>query len=195
MVHGAILYITRESLHITSSLRENLIVLIQIKNKRRLSNISKYIMHFVFYTTAEQEQALDAKYQSAIDRMQADIDRFATAKGKHVKFTAYAHVVKPERVFWIHKSNVYYNTVSSENLSIGPYQKGGVYKLDRKFEEQIEAFAQKHGTFKVVFKPSGRYGPTIEYYNEDGFVPAVLMADDGDLLVVEDDARYEIMAC
>ncbi len=143
-----------------------------------------------YYTTAAQEKALDEKYLSLIKEKELDLKQEMLRTKKIQKFTAYALVNMPLRVFHIHDGNAYLNTIEPKNICPQePMRDGGIYKLDGDYKTRIDTFLQKHPNYSVVFSPSGKYGPTADYCGKQYEMPAYLEAN-GERLVVDDDGKY-----
>jgi len=125
-----------------------------------------------FYSTLEQDIALAAEYDVLL----------ASAQNKIVyPYTAKSHVSKPKVI--IHVSGA---VVEGKGT-------GTRYILDKDFSTQVAQFQNKHKNYKVIFNPSGRYGPMIGYHSPDGATPAVLVSEDGaDTLLVDDDDKYSL---
>ena len=144
-----------------------------------------------FYTTKEQEAALDAEYKRLLAVKQAEIDEIQKRTKKIQKFTAYGHVHKPDRVFRVMEGRVFYG---NEEMSSGPVEGGQTYTFDTLFSKQIAEFCKKHGAYKVVFKPHGRYGPCVGYIGSPGSMPAHLIAGD-DVLEADNENAYDLLCC
>ena len=143
-----------------------------------------------YYTTAAQEKALDEKYLSLIKEKELDLKQELLRTRKIQKFTAYALVHMPLRIFYVQDGRVYLNGISAENICPKePVRDGGIYKLDSDYKTRIDTFLQKHPNYNVVFSPSGKYGPTTDYCGKQYEMPAYLEAN-GDRLDVDDDGKY-----
>ena len=69
-----------------------------------------------YYTTAAQEKALDEKYLSLIKEKELDLKQEMLRTRKIQKFTAYALVNMPLRIFQVYDGNVYLNTIEPKNI-------------------------------------------------------------------------------
>jgi hypothetical protein len=143
-----------------------------------------------YYTTADQETALSKIYNDALAAKQAEIDATERRTRKPAKFTAYAHVSKPPILFDVSGSQV-----TLEGYGPCPTEPpfcGGTYAPDPSFNGQIAAFLNRHSAYRVIFIPSGRYGPTIGYCSVG--MPATFISEDGaDTLHAEDEDKYDIL--
>jgi hypothetical protein len=147
-------------------------------------------MSFHYYTTADQEAALSKIYADAIAEKQAEIDAAERRTRKPTKFTAYAHVSKPPILFDVSGSQVTLEGYGPCQST--PTEGCGTYTTDPSFDEQIAAFLSRHAAYRVIFKPSGRYGPTIGYCSVG--MPATFISEDGaDTLHAEDEDKYDIL--
>ena len=145
-----------------------------------------------YFTTAEQEKELALIYKYWIKKKQEELDAEEERTRKIQKFTAKGHIQKPPRVFCVQDGNVYFQEVAPENLCPSVLGKDGEkYCLDDDFKDKINDFIQRHSNYKVIFFPSGKYGPTVDYFAKKHVFPARLEAD-GDILEVEDDDKYDI---
>lgn len=151
-------------------------------------------MNRVFYSTAEYERILKEKYKFAIKKKQDEIDEIYSKTKKIQKFTAYAYICRLERVFCVEEDgSVYYEEVVPDNICPSEKVEGGEkYILDTNFDYAIMKFVEKHKRYKVVFFPDGHYGPTCCYCSFIGAIPARLESYDGEVLVAEDDSKYDI---
>ncbi len=148
-------------------------------------------LEMCFYTTAEQEAELDLEYKRQLTRKQTELDEVEKRTGKLQKFTAYGHIHKPDRVFYVRNGNVFYGDKEMPSERVPG---GGVYTFDTYFSKQIAEFCRKHATYKVVFKPHGKYGPCVGYIGSPGSMPAHLIADTEELVADNDDA-YDLLCC
>lgn len=151
-------------------------------------------MNKVFYSPPEYEKSLKEKYQFAIKKKQDEIDENYRKTKKIQKFTAYAHISKPDRVFCIEEDgNIYYDNVIPENICPKEKVDGGEkYILDGNFDFYIMSFLSKHKRYKVIFNPDGKYGPTTCYCSSIGALPARMESYDGEVLVLDDESKYDI---
>lgn len=148
-----------------------------------------------FYTTKEQEAALDAEYKRLLAVKQAEINEVEKRTKKIQKFTAYGHVHKPDRVFRVLDGRVCYGKQGDEEMPSGPVEGGRTYTFDTLFSKQIAEFCKKHMAYKVVFKPHGRYGPCMGYIGSPGSMPAHLISDSGEVLEADNDNAYDLLCC
>ena len=148
----------------------------------------------VFYSTAEYEKILKDKYEFAIKKKQEEIDENFRKTKRIPKFTAYAHIFRPERIFCVEEDGkVYFEEVMPENICPNEKVNGGEkYILDSNFDYQIMKFLEKYKRYKVVFFPDGHYGPTCCYCSSIGAIPARLESYDGEVLLADDDSKYDI---
>lgn len=145
-----------------------------------------------YFTSAEQEKELTQVYNAWIKKKQQELDADEERTRRIQKFTAKGHIQKPARVFCVQDGNIYLNEVAPENLCPKRLEKDGErYCLDSDFEEKIKDFMQRHSNYKVIFFPSGKYGPTVDYCAQNRVYPARLEAD-GKILEVEDEDKYDI---
>ncbi len=144
-----------------------------------------------FYTTAEQEAELDAEYKRQLARKQAELDEIEKRTGKLQKFTAYGHIHKPDRAFYVRDGHVFYG---DKEMPFTPVEGGKTYTFDTHFSKQIAEFCKKHNTYKVVFKPHGKYGPCVGYIGSPGSMPAHLIADT-EVLDADNDDAYDLLCC
>ncbi len=147
-----------------------------------------------FYSTPEYESALKDKYIFAIKKKQEEIDEIYRRTKKIQKFTAYAHISKPDRVFYVEEDgNIYFDEVCPKNICPKEKVDGGEkYVLDSNFDLYIHEFVNKYKRYKVIFSPDGQYGPTVCYCSSIGAVPARMESYDGEVLVVDDESKYDI---
>ncbi len=143
-----------------------------------------------YYTTGAQEKELDAHYLSLIKEKDLDLKQELLRTRKVQKFTAYAFVKTPLRIFYVQDGNVYLHHIAEENrCPTEAVRDGGIYKLDGDYQTLVTQFLVDHPNYKVVFSPSGRYGPTTDYCGKQHEMPAYLEAD-GVRLDVDDDEKY-----
>lgn len=146
-----------------------------------------------FYTTASQETDLRDIYENALRIKQDELDEEYKKTQRIQKFTAYGHVYRPERVFYVKDDVCYYGRVSPKTRCPDHHVSGGqTYTFDKKFTNQINEFCKKHTSYKVVFKPDGKYGPCMNYNGSIGCMPAYLESDQGGILEADDDDAYDI---
>jgi hypothetical protein len=147
-----------------------------------------------FYSTATHESTLKDKYMFSIKKKQEEIDEIYRRTKKIQKFTAYGHISKPDRVFYVEEDgNIYFNDVIPENICPKEQVDGGEkYILDSNFDFYIQQFVDKYKRYKVIFRPDGKYGPTSCYCSSIGALPARMESYDEDILIVEDDSKYDL---
>jgi hypothetical protein len=157
-----------------------------------MSNIKSKFYKKVFYSPVKYEIELHKQYRFALRRKQEEIDNVFIQTKRIPKFTAKAHVSRPERVFYVEEDGqVYYDTVSEETICPNNRVEGGeVYILDDWFEDDIIDFIHKHKKYKVIFYPDGKWGPTIDYCTSNCAIPAKIIAYNGDILNIEDEGKY-----
>ena len=157
-----------------------------------------------FYTTPEQEEELERIYEQKIQEKQDEINKetieHKQKNPKYIqKYTARAFVDKEPRTFVVRSTGITLNnkptptsiSASTEIEPVDTQVKGGkVYYPDKRFQEGIEAFIQKHPEYTITFYLTSKYGPTIDYTG-DGLV-CFLLATTGEQLFVEDPDAYEI---
>jgi hypothetical protein len=135
-----------------------------------------------FYTTAAQERVFEEQYQQLLKVKQAELD----AQRQLQKYTARAYIHEPERRFDVSHGVV---TMGGEPCPASHQPGGFEYCLDPHFA--IAQFVEENPCYSVIFKPSGRYGPTVNYW--PGLTPAYLVAADGSAeLVADDENKYDI---
>lgn len=129
----------------------------------------------VFYTTAKQESVLRSKTK-------------ISHRSSSEKFTTAAFTIQAPREFHV-CNGIVVGSPSSQQTD------GGVYKLDMDLLEPMKKWIQIFPNYKVIFFPSGKYGPTIHYSAGDPtVVPATLVADDDEsaYFSMEVEDKYEI---
>ena len=145
-----------------------------------------------YFTSAEQEKELTQIYNARIKKKQQELDADEERTRRIQKFTAKGHISKPARVFCVQGKDVYFQEVAPDNLCPERLEKDGDrYCLDGDFKEKIKDFQQRHSNYNVIFLPSGKYGPTVDYCAKNRVFPARLEAD-GEVLEVEDEDKYDI---
>ena len=147
-----------------------------------------------FYSTADYENTLKEAYMFSIKKKQQEIDVIYRRTKKIHKFTAYEHISKPDRVFYVEEDgNIYFNEVIPENICPKELVDGGKkYVLDSNFDFYIQQFVDKYKRYKVVFSPDGKYGPTVCYCSSIGALPARMESYDGEVLIIDDESKYDI---
>lgn len=147
-----------------------------------------------FYSTIEYENTLNEKYLFAVRKKQEEIDEVQRRTKKIQKFTAKAHISRPERIFYVEEDGkMYFGEILPENECPKEKVEGGEkYVLDSNFDLYIMEFVSKHKRYKVIFNPDGKYGPTTCYCSSIGAVPARIESYDGEILVLDDESKYDI---
>jgi hypothetical protein len=148
---------------------------------------------FVYFTSKEQEESFDIKYKEAINKKQKELDIAHRHTKKIQKFTAKAHVCRPERRFIVKGEEVYLGEINELNkCPIEQVEGGETYKLDLNFEWDIRNFLNKYKEYTVTFYPDGKYGPTVDYISSYGFLPALLESNTGEKIMLEDENKYSL---
>lgn len=148
-----------------------------------------------FYSTAEYENELNSEYEFAVKKKQDEIDELYRRTKKIQKFTGRAYISKPNRVFYVEEDNIYYKEVVPENICPKEKVEGGKkYVLDSNFDFYIQQFVEKHKRYKVIFSPDGSYGPTCCYCSSIDAVPARMESYDGEVIILDDESKYDICA-
>ena len=143
-----------------------------------------------FYTTEEQERRLQEVYSRNLVIKQAEIDERARATGRIQKYTAYAHVLRESRVFIVEDGVIYFGAVGeAHKCPDGSVSGGRVYRCDERYADAICEFVKRNSNYTVVFKPDGRYGPTVSYCGPG--IPAYFTGIN-DELVADDEDNYDI---
>ena len=146
-----------------------------------------------FYSSPEYEKRLQEKYEFKVKRKQDEIDEVQRLTKKIQKFTARGHIFEENRVFIVQDGKIYYEEAKEDNICPTSLVKGGkTYILDSNFDYHIMEFTNKYTNYKVIFNPTGRYGPTCCYVSSINATPAILEAPNGEKLVVEDNSKYDI---
>jgi len=143
-----------------------------------------------YFSSEEQENSFDKKYKELIIQKQKEIDALQKETKKIQKYTAYAYIDELPRVFFIQDGLVY---LDGTLCPTHPVQGGKRYVLDRDFTDKIHEFLNKYRSYKVVFYPSGKYGPTTHYCSYKDVVPAKMIAPENYELSVEDESKYDIL--
>jgi hypothetical protein len=135
----------------------------------------------VFFTTPEMEAAFEAQYQTELRNY---------VLPRNSKYTEYAFVKKPPRIFEVRDENTI--ICNGSICPSRPIEGGGIYVLDSSFRTQIAAFQTLHPMHRVIFYPSGQ-SPTLHYCAGKYVVPARLTSIyGGDDLNIEDMDKYDI---
>jgi hypothetical protein len=153
-----------------------------------------------FYSTPEYEKRLKDTYDFAIKKKQDEIDEIQRRTKKIQKFTAKAHISRPERVFTVFNNKIYCGKIEDNIICPNRLIEGGCeYKLDTEgdYAIKINDFMEKYNNYKVIFNPDGRYGPTAYYCTKNDATPARLIPLDyiGNdfILILDDENKYDIL--
>ena len=150
-----------------------------------------YKMYY-FYTSPAQERKLCEQYEALVAQKQAEIDE-QRKKGKIVKYTARAYIHKPQSIFLVRGEDIYLGEIGEKyRCPTEAEGEGEIYSLDMEFKEQIDAFLDEKKDYNVIFSPSGKYGPTIDYCGKKYEMPAVIKTMEGYSLEVEDEEKYSL---
>lgn len=147
-----------------------------------------------FYSPADYEKELENRYVFEVKRKQDEIDEIQRRTKKIQKFTARAHISRPDRIFCVEEDgNIFIESVNPNNICPKEKVEGGEkYVLDSNFDLYIIEFLKKYKRYKVIFSPDGKYGPTTCYCSSIGAVPARMESYDGDVLILDDESKYDI---
>ncbi len=147
----------------------------------------------IIYTSAYVEKVLQDLFMSEIKIKEKEIKEREVNTGKIQKYTAYAYIHKPLRIFHM-KNNQLYVELPDGLVSIDnkPDPKGAIYRTDPDFDSQLEQLIKSNSEYKITFMPSGRYGPTIYYCNNDPNVYPALIEFDNFSLTLENEDAYDI---
>ena len=147
-----------------------------------------------YFTSEAYEKSLDEKYLMDVKIKQAELDEVRRKTKKIQKYTARAYILHPERVFYVEEDGkIFCGSISLENECPKELVKGGkIYTLDGDFENKILEFKNKNKRFKIIFSPDGKFGPTCCYCSKENATPAKLESYDGEILIVDDDDKYDI---
>lgn len=138
-----------------------------------------------FYTTAEQEAALESIYQERLAAKEAEL------VNKPHKYTAKAYIQKPYRVFRVTADGaVYFGTGITPQPTVPAG--GRTYTIDPCYHQKAVKFMEANPNCAIVFMPSGRYGPTIHWCGTFGSTPAYLESETGARFDADSDADYDI---
>jgi hypothetical protein len=149
-----------------------------------------------FYTTPEYEKRLNEKYEFEVKKKQDEIDEIQRRTKKIQKFTAKAHILRPERLFNVCGGKIYCGEVEDNILSPGQLvEGGGEYILDTEGDNapNIMEFVSTWECYKVIFNPDGKYGPTTCYCTKIGATPARLESFGGFQLILDDEEKYDLV--
>jgi hypothetical protein len=147
-----------------------------------------------FYSPADYEKELENRYIFEVKRKQDEIDEIQRCTKKIQKFTARAHISRPDRIFCVEEDgNIFIESVNPNNICPKEKVEGGKkYILDSNFDLYIMEFLSKYKRYKVIFSPDGKYGPTTCYCSSIGAVPARMESYDGEVLILDDESKYDI---
>jgi hypothetical protein len=138
-----------------------------------------------FSTTAEQEVSLTHLYEKLIHEKQKRLDS-KDLPSKPQKYTAYAFVSLPPRIFSVVDGFIQYPT------SIPPTG-GKVYRLDPDCIDSCIEFIKHNPSYDVHFYPSGFFGPTIDYCCPHKSTPALLKSKTSNQsLKVHVESKYSV---
>jgi len=141
-----------------------------------------------YFTSEVQEKAFEEKYKEEIRTKQKELDDIQKKTNKLQKFTAYAYVHKPERMFQVKNGKTY---LDGEECPTELVSGGKRYLLDSTIN--INDFFEKYSNYTVIFYPTSKYGPTVEYCAKKDIYPAKLIAPDGYEVIVEDESKYDLI--
>jgi hypothetical protein len=146
------------------------------------------------YTSDLIEKLIDEKYLYAVKTKQKELDEIEKKTGKIQKYTAYAFVTQPDRIFHFKDGQVFVE-INSNLIQIPnqPVPKGRTYRTDPEFDVLLNHFFLKHNQyqFKITFSVAGKYGPTIYYCSGENVFPAKIEAN-GEILLLENEDSYDI---
>ena len=147
-----------------------------------------------FYSPADYEKELENRYIFEVKRKQDEIDEIQRRTKKIQKFTARAHISRPDRIFCVEEDgNIFIESVNPNSICPKEKVEGGKkYILDSNFDLYIMEFLSKYKRYKVIFSPDGKYGPTTCYCSSIGAVPARMESYDGEVLILDDESKYDI---
>jgi hypothetical protein len=148
-----------------------------------------------FYSTPEYERQLQEKYEFELKKKQDEIDEIQRRTKKIQKFTARAHVSRPERLFTVCGGKIYCGDEDDNILSPYKLVEGGTeYILDIEGDNipNIQEFVSTWSCYKVFFNPDGKFGPCTQYCTDTGATPARLESMGGFQLVLDDEDKYDI---
>jgi hypothetical protein len=153
-------------------------------------------VYVIFFSTAKYEKKLNEKYEFEVKKKQDEIDEIQRRTKKIQKFTARAHISKPERVFYIYNGIAYCEKIDDKNICPINFVEGGVqYILDNEESNsaKLAEFVNKCRNYKITFYPDGKYGPTTCYCTKINATPAKLKSMEGDCeLILDDEDKYDI---
>jgi hypothetical protein len=149
-----------------------------------------------FYSSPEYEKKLQEKYEFELKKKQDEIDEVQRRTKKIQKFTAKAHILRPERLFIVCGGKIYCGDQDDNILSPEKLVEGGVeYILDTEGDNipNIQEFVSTWPCYKVFFNPDGKYGPCTQYCTNIGATPARLESFGGYKLFLDDDDKYDLV--
>ncbi len=164
----------------------------------------------IFYTTNQQEELLDIKYNELIKIKNNEIKEREKKTGKIEKFSAYAFVKKDPRVFYWESSQLFIiingKKVPHDNFNLDPMDItnknnligkkknfGQIYKTDSDFDTKVKNFISLHPNWMIIFYPHKAHG-CVGYVSTNEYdIPAELKSlDSNDILVLEDSDKYDL---
>lgn len=110
-----------------------------------------------FYTSAEQEEWIEATYLERLEKKKNEIDARVKATGKIEKYTARAFVFKLKGDFVVDGKRIIFDGLP-EAISECPlkYVEGGRrYTYDGNFREDFESFCSSHTKYRASFDSEG----------------------------------------
>ena len=165
-------------------------------------NITNYIIEMIYYTTVEQENLLDTDFKKNLIAKRKEIKEQEKITKKICKYSERVYVTKPKRTFYVNNDKIYLvlNDIKMECPQINNTKttevtdsfKGGIYKLDPDFSDNIKNFISRNNEYYVTFNPDGKYGISIHYYAENNVIPAIIESITGETLIIEDETKYDI---
>ena len=154
----------------------------------------------IFYTTKEQEELLDERYNLKIEIKKKELVERKRKTGLIEKFTAYAYISKDERVFYNIKSQLYLDINGTKhshlNMNLEPDELGQIYKTDSDFDSKVDEFLSQYKNWKITFYPSKKDGCVQYASSSDSDTPAQLESLDDEnsniTIILEDEDKYDI---
>jgi hypothetical protein len=128
-----------------------------------------------YFTTAEQEQAFQHRYQK---RWEQEQDRIRSSR-----FRAPGHqeIQEDDRMFFVEPDgSVYLGEVKPDTLCpTYPHPGGKCYEVDPLFLREVQAFTQHHSRYMVVFRMDKGYS------HRSGVYPARMVSENEELVLEE----------
>lgn len=148
----------------------------------------------IIYTSYEVEKELNRDFMNQIKLKEKEIMERQLKTGKIQKWTAYAFVNKPDRIFYKEGNNLYI-LMNGVKVQIDNIQdkKGGIYCTDPNFDKELEEFIKINPNYKITFVPGGRYGSSISYYSPTPHVYPAKIESNGFSLELENEDNYDII--